>query len=312
MELIFKISPHLLNLIARIERQTGIFDNFKAEIASANDDFLSSTANLLTNLEAPPIADVFHLDMLIRKLSDLSDEDSVELETFIGDFFCKNSICPLRTEKLPFSLINKQSSNPENIFNTIPPFLVRGRLDELLSWFSQELENNKNHPLLVLGCFHLLFLQLSPFSSANHLISCLILQQLLVRYGYLALGYYPIATYFIQHQASYLRALKQAERTANSSWETLNIWLDFFLRAVLENTNLALKQVFKRRNQELLTVTQKEILQTIKALGSATRDQIAQDTGAKPTTVKYNLGVLCERGYLKRIGAGRTTNYQAL
>ena len=198
------------------------------------------------------------------------------------------------------------------IFPTVSPFLVEQRLEELLEWARHELEDGQFHPLFVIGTFHLLFLQIHPFPTANHRLALILLWRLLDAHGYSYVRYSHFAPEIASRSKQYFAALRQAEKTAYGNWSTLNIWLEFFLdMLVLASQNL-LTLTERTVSSARLSSVQRRIIDVIKSSGSATREKIVTETGINLSTVKYNLSVLASRGHLKRDGGGRSTSYRLL
>jgi hypothetical protein len=204
---------------------------------------------------------------------------------------------------------------PENevVFPTVSAYMVEQRLTELADWVNQELEKRAVHPLLVIGAFHLLFLQVCPFPAANHRLCLLLVWRLLAATNYSFIRYCHLAPLLLQRSKQYFGALRRAEKTAfPGNWSSLNIWLEFFLDTVLAVTEELPDSTEKQLGKTRLSSVQKRIMEVVASSGSATRDRVANETGINLSTVKYNLSVLAARGHLKRHGGGRTTSYSVM
>ncbi len=195
------------------------------------------------------------------------------------------------------------------IFPGISAFLVEKRLRALLEWTEAELRADLLHPLLVIGTFHLLFLQTLPFKQANHRVALIVMRKLLEAHGYDFVAYSALSPLLLKNEEAYFNALRQAEKTAGSNWSTLNTWLEFFLDSVLSSGNRLQTEYEQSFLRSRLSAVQQQILTVVKEQGSATRERVAQETGINLNTVKYNLTVMHQRGHLRRNGGGRTTNY---
>ena len=200
----------------------------------------------------------------------------------------------------------------ERVFPAVSPFLVEQRLSELLEWTEHELEEGVFHPLFIIGTFHLLFLQIQPFPTANHRLSLVLLWRLLDMHGYGFVRYSHFAPEIEQRSKQYFASLRQAEKTAYNNWSTLNIWLEFFLDALVLASQNLLEKTQRDENTARLTQVQRKIIDVIKSSGSATREKIVTETGINLSTVKYNLSILANKGHLKRDGGGRSTSYRLL
>src|SRR5262249_34865675 len=148
-----------------------------------------------------------------------------------------------------------------------------------------------------------------PFSRANHRLSLLILWRLMNEHGYSFVQHTSFSAVLLRRLRAYSNSLRQAEKTVFNSWSTFNIWLEFFLEALVSATDQLSETVEKGVEEQRLTRTQKNIIEIIRTRGPVTRETIVTESGINLATVKYNLSVLSARGYLKRKGGGRTTSY---
>ncbi len=204
-----------------------------------------------------------------------------------------------------------QSTN-EVVFSTVPPFLISQRLEGLVNWTNTELRSGLIHPIIVIGTFHLLFLQIHPFSTANHRLSLILTWRLLDDIGYSFIRNSHFAPWLSGRAKSYYSALRQAEKTAQTNWSTLNIWLELFSDSLREASESVLSDGEKQTEVRRLTFVQKRIIEVVRNHGSVSRDKIVNETGINLSTIKYNLSVLADKGHLKRDGGGRGTSYTIL
>ncbi len=202
--------------------------------------------------------------------------------------------------------------NNRSVFPAISAFLIEKRLLGLIDWTQRELEAEILHPLLVIGTFHLLFLQILPFPNESHRIALLIMHKLLEKHGFDSVKFQPLTPLFFSQEEAYYNALRQAEKTAGSDWSTLNTWLEFFLDTMLSAGKALQHESELSFSRSRLSKVQEQILTVVKAHGSVTRDRVSKETGINLNTVKYNLSVLAQRGHLRRNGGGRTTNYSLI
>ena len=212
-----------------------------------------------------------------------------------------------RKSVAPFSA--PAAGKDEIIFSTIQPFLAPKRFADLVEWLQQELEEGTHHPLLLIGTFHLLFLQTSPFPQANHRVALVTMWHLLKDQEYTSVQFRHIAPALERSSKAYFAALRQAEKTALTTWASCNGWLELFLTALESGARDLLESAESRIEKLRLTVVQKKIFDIIKTEGPVTREKIADVSGINISTVKYNLRVLSARGVLNRLGGGRTTSY---
>lgn len=218
----------------------------------------------------------------------------------------------LRTQPLYFTAPSSRPHVDERVFPGVSSFIVPNRLSELLEWTETELTRDGYHPLLVVGVFHLLFLQTLPFPTGNHRLALLLDWQLLKNSGFSFVRFTHPATALQSRSRQYFAALRQAEQTAGTSWSTVNSWLELFLEALLECASELRMSTERNITEAALTSVQRRIIDVVRANGSVSRERIINETGINVSTVKYNLSVLAMKGHLKREGGGRTTSYRLL
>ena len=327
--LAFQLRPssRMLNQVARIERLCGQWDRLSESSALASEELektsilRASESILALDSTTPPNAEGSIL-ALVHAHDEPTHVDLTGIER-IYDILCHPNFSAtvprqpvdagmhhkLRTSNINFTSPSAEILADEIVFGAVPGFLVEKRLAELLNWLEGELESRVHHPLVTIGTFHLAFLQISPFPTANHRIALVLMWKLLSEEGYHFVRHNHLAPFFARRLKSYFYALKQAEKTAGSSWSSLNVWLEFFF----ENLSLAIEELIARAmhqtEEHQLTTVQRRILDLVKSTGPITRDSIARQTGINVSTIKYNLSVLAERGHLQRHGGGRSTNY---
>jgi Fic family protein len=342
-----KITNRLVQLIARIERLSGNWDQL------SNSNFLTEETreqalnkNLLVTLcldqttPAPlthPLVSYFKsrspFDLPPNSL--LSEDCLNEIEScraaFNMDFvFSEEGLLNLykkiepnrkshqsdknNTQDLYFRNFAQAFFSHENqrIFTTVSPFLVPRRYKELMEWVSEELYSTEIHPLIVIGTYHLLFLQLHPFKTANHRVALISSWHLLKERGYDFVACAGIWNHFLEQSSLYYSTLRHAERSTFGDWSTIQIWLEFFLKTVLETASEVTKNHTQQLSESLLSDTQRKIIEAIRTHGTLNREKVVTETGINLSTVKYHLSLLAEKGHLIREGGGRSTCYRAL
>lgn len=197
----------------------------------------------------------------------------------------------------------------ERLFDSLAAFLIENKLEELVKKTQAELNSGPVHPLYTIGIFYISFLQIQPFATANHRTVIALTWHLLINNGFEFLAFSHFAVSLKDKRNQYFNALRQAERTVNGNWSTINIWLEFFLEILI----LSKDKMANTREQIVaeyrMTDVQKKMFQVIQNEGSLCRSKIVSLTGINVSTIKYNLGVLTKKGLLKQTGGGRSTSY---
>lgn len=339
-ELEMKTSPRLVQQVAAIERFAGAWERLALSEAVASDALMQSslrrgaiaaclldstcTVPRAASLEfegysfggARPAVAVTGSEAAYQRLvaahlspAEFDETGIVELfHTTQGDSEPLEQV--IRKTNLNFSAPAAAGDGDEIVFPTFSSFLVEQRFVELLEWTRHELAEGSFHPLFIAGVFHLIFLQIHPFRTANHRLAIVLLWRILDAHGYGFVRYQHFAEEFARRPKQYFSALRQAERSSLGNWSTLNVWLDFFLESLIQASEHLLRRAEQTVNLSQLTTVQRRIFDVVRANGAVTREKIVLETGINISTVKYNLSVLASRGHLKRDGGGRTTNYR--
>ena len=195
-------------------------------------------------------------------------------------------------------------------FKTVSPFLIEKRLSELINWTRESVNQKNTHPLIAIAVFYLLFLQTSPFNTKNQIICSIITRNLLAATNHSFIHYTSIIPCFKNNLETYTSSLKEAEKTAYTTWSSLNVWITFFLNSIIHSTEKLIAEAKKIEKNSKLSNTQEKIFDAIDQNGIVGRNKIAKLTGINIATIKYNLQILTRDGYLIREGAGRGTKYK--
>jgi Fic family protein len=334
-----KTSNRLLQLIARIERLSGAWEQISANgqvfTEESKEKSLQNNTLALLCLDQSSPAPLTHpvcsyfksrtpLELSLSSFVDpehLKEIESCRMALSMPFELSEEGIEALfriiarkeRSEEVPFRNYSTAFYSHENqrIFTAVSPFLVPRRYRELLEWASEELYSDETHPLLVIGIFHLLFLQLHPITTANHRVALAITWNLLEDRGYEYISSSSLIVRFLEQSSLYYSTIRHAERSTFGDWSTSSIWLEFFLKAILECALETNTQQNQHLNEALLSDTQRKIIEVIRAHGVLNREKVVSETGINLSTVKYNLSLLAQKGHLVREGGGRSTSYRA-
>jgi Fic family protein len=98
------------------------------------------------------------------------------------------------------------------VFETATPFETPGWMKELVDWFNRSVEEETQHPLILIGIFIVVFLAIHPFKDGNGRLSRVLTTLLLLRAGY---GYAPYSLMegvIERNKDSYHLALRRAQQ----------------------------------------------------------------------------------------------------
>jgi len=196
------------------------------------------------------------------------------------------------------------------IFATASPFDTPRLMQELVAWTQASLDEGRHHPLLVVGIFVVVFLEIHPFQDGNGRLSRILTTLLLLRSGYAYVPYSSLESVVEQTKEAYYLALRQTQGTIRSETPNWQPWIDYFLRA-LQSQKRRLEKKIEREHLILgdLPALSVAIVELVRDRGRVTVADIVKATGISRNTIKDHLKALTRSGHLLRHGAGRGTWY---
>lgn len=183
-------------------------------------------------------------------------------------------------------------------------------MQELVEWTRTALRDRTMHPLLTIGIFTVVFLEIHPFQDGNGRLSRTLTTLLLLRAGYAYVPYSSLEGVIENSKEGYYRALRQTQRTIRSAKPNWQPWTVYFLRA-LQQQKRRLEKKIERERLVLgaLPELSLQILEAVKQRGRVTNSDIVTLTGANRNTVKKHLAELVEARHLSQHGTGKGTWY---
>jgi Fic family protein len=125
-----------------------------------------------------------HIKQLHRDLLGYSDKD----ERHRGSYkTASNSVAAFDADGNPIGVV----------FETASPFETPRRMAELVDWFRQA-QQGALHPLVVIGIFIVVFLEIHPFQDGNGRLSRVLTTLLLLRAGYAYVPYSSLERFIEQ------------------------------------------------------------------------------------------------------------------
>ena len=204
---------------------------------------------------------------------------------------------------------NTEGKSVGVIFETATPFETPLRMQELVYWTRETLTDNSLHPLIVIGLFVVVFLEIHPFQDGNGRLSRVLTTLLLLKAGYSYVPYSSLESVIEQHKEDYYLALRRTQGTLKSELPNLDPWLRFFLRSLKhQKDSLAMKIKVDSRLEELHPDSLK-IIEHLKVARRITTSEAERLTLAPRPTVKSRLADLIKRGFVIRHGKGRGAWY---
>jgi len=197
------------------------------------------------------------------------------------------------------------------VFDTATPFDTPHLMAALVTWFNEERSNGRLHPLLLIGIWVVVFLEIHPFQDGNGRLSRILTTLLLLQSGYAYVPYSSLESVIEQSKEAYYLALRQTQgsiRTDAPNWQP---WLVFFLRALSQQVRRLERKV--EREKLVLAKLPELALQIVECTrehGRITMAEAIRLTGSNRNTLKQHFRALVEQGHLVQQGGGRGTWYE--
>ena len=196
------------------------------------------------------------------------------------------------------------------VFETATPFDTPRLMEELVAFVNEVFDAKKLHPLLVVGIFVVVFLEIHPFQDGNGRLSRILTTLLLLRAGYAYVPYSSLESVIEQSKEGYYLALRQTQGTIRTDMPDWQPWLIFFLRALQQQ----MKRLSKKIEREKIVLSalpelSVQILDYVREHGSVTIGDMTKLTGVSRNTFKKHFSQLVEKRHLVLKGGGRGSWY---
>lgn len=196
------------------------------------------------------------------------------------------------------------------VFQTATPFATPPMMKELVTWYNEQIHEDKQHALIAIAIFITTFLAIHPFKDGNGRLSRILTTLLLLRAGYSYVPYSSMESIIEHNKEKYYLALRRTQqtiRTENQNWEP---WLNFFLKTmVVQKNNFAWKVKEEQSLKASLPALSRTILELTNTRGEITIREIEETTHANRSTIKAHVKKLVMEEYLIAIGKGRGARY---
>lgn len=197
------------------------------------------------------------------------------------------------------------------VFETATPFDTPPLMAELVAWMQEERSSERLHPLLLIGLWVVIFLEIHPFQDGNGRLSRILTTLLLLQAGYAYVPYSSLESVIEQNKEAYYLALRQTQGTIRTDTPNWQPWLVFFLRSLAEQVRRLSKKI-EREKLVLapLPTLSLQIVEFAREHGRITMGDAIRLTGGSRNTLKQHFRVLVEQGHLKQHGSGRGVWYE--
>jgi Fic family protein len=209
-------------------------------------------------------------------------------------------------------MINEAGQSIGVLFDTTPAWLTPKEMQELVEWTQEAISLKEIHPLLIIANFLVEFLNIHPFQDGNGRLSRVLTNLLLLKAGYSYMPYISHEKLIEDNKADYYLALRKSQKTLKTDKVDITIWIEFFLKILLTQSELAIELLSKENIEKLLSPKQLLVWQYLGGVSEATPGEISKKTKVARPTVSQALDVLLKLKKVERIGQGRTTRYKKL
>lgn len=195
------------------------------------------------------------------------------------------------------------------ICETVSPFLTPGRMEKLVFWVQDALENKQIHPLLAIGIFLVVFLEIHPFLDGNGRLSRVLTTLLLLKAGYHYVPYCSLESLIEENKEAYYLALRKTQASFSKEPDFLP-WLTFFLRALLKQKVLLEQKIGRETFIALhLPDLSAKVVELLQEHGKLSIAEMVQLIDANRNTLKKHLQALAQERRIFQHGKGRGTWY---
>jgi len=215
-----------------------------------------------------------------------------------------------KTSSNSVSAFDEEGKEIGIVFQTASPFETPRLMGELVDWY-REAEQNKNfHPLLAIGIFVVVFLEIHPFQDGNGRLSRVLTTLLLLQRGYLYVPYSSMESIIEQNKENYYLALRRTQGTIRTKSPSWNPWLSFFLKTMQSQVKRLNTKVEKEKLLMIqLPELSLEILDYVKDHGRISMSDAVTILQANRNTLKVHFKNLTDRNLLVLNGKGRGAWY---
>lgn len=209
-------------------------------------------------------------------------------------------------------MINEKGESIGTLFDTTPAYLTPKEMQELVEGTKQALTKKQYHPLLIIGNFIVEFLNIHPFTDGNGRLSRILTNLLLLKVGY---GYMPYISHeklIEDNKPEYYITLRKSQKTFKIEKEDITAWLEFFLKILLKQAQMAVDLLSKESIEKILSPNQLKVWEYLQKVNEVTPGNISKNSGVARSTVSQVLNKLIDLKKVERIGLGPTTRYRKI
>jgi Fic family protein len=207
-------------------------------------------------------------------------------------------------------MIDEAGQSVGILFDTTPAYLTSKEMQELVEWTQSAINNQRFHPLLIIGNFLVQFLQIHPFQDGNGRLSRILTNLLMLQAGYAYMPYASHEKIIEDNKPEYYLALRGSQKTFKTDHETIEPWLAFFLDVTLLQSKTALDLFSDENVDKLLSPRQLEVWLYMQDAVEATPRELSEVLSIPRPTINQVMNKLLDLKKIERLGLGRATRYR--
>lgn len=215
-----------------------------------------------------------------------------------------------KTAENKVHMINAAGESLGILFDTAPVHLTPIMMQELVEITREELQANTYHPLLIIGNFLVEFLAIHPFTDGNGRLSRILTNLLMLQAGYAYIPYVSHEKLIEDNKPDYYLALRKSQNTFTAEHGDTILWLSFFLRIILKQSEAAVALLSQETIEQILSKKQLAVWNYVQTVPEATPLEIMHHTTIARRTINQALDKLLRLGKIERIGSGSSIRYR--
>lgn len=197
------------------------------------------------------------------------------------------------------------------IFQPSSPADTPMHMHELLEWMELERKKGELHPLLMIGVFVVVFLEIHPFQDGNGRLSRLLTNLLLFQNGYTYVAYSSLESIVEESKREYYLSLRETQATIRGDRPNWTPWLHYFLRALHRQVT---RLEFKLARTPVISgesgTVPEQVLSYLLTTGIASIGDMQDALDVNRNTLKSHLRRMVHDGKIELTGAGRSSRYR--
>lgn len=215
-----------------------------------------------------------------------------------------------KTQENKVHMVNQAGESIGILFDTTPAYLTPKEMQELIEWTNDALTNETYHPLLIIANFIVEFLKIHPFQDGNGRLSRILTNLLMLQSNYAFVPYISQEKLIEDNKPDYYLALRNSQKTFNTTEESITPWLEFFFTVILKQSHLAIELTNNENIEKTLSPSQLEVWQYMSETNEVTPKELSEKLNIPRPTINQIIDRLLQLKQVERLGQGRATRYK--